>query len=160
MKLKGYDVLLLLLAVVTAGAIWLALGSVGSTSAGGDSGGGSPAPQGGATPTRLDDSGEQATATSEPTSPSATPSTSTDDPKPDDQTAPTSDQTDSTSQEPTSAQEPPSSAAETFAQTLAGRDGEPVDVAVLGDDTSNLRTEWAQLWGQELAESREVTVVQ
>lgn len=94
------------------------------------------------------------------TSGSAPASTSTVEPQPQDQKATTSDQTDSTSEEPIGAQGPPSSAAKTFAQTLSGRDGDPVDVVVLGDDTSNLRSEWVQLWGQGVAGSRQVTVVQ
>lgn len=52
------------------------------------------------------------------------------------------------------------SAEEEVQAAMAGSDGEPVNVLVLGDDTSNLRSEWVQLWGMDLAERRPVTVVQ
>ncbi len=52
------------------------------------------------------------------------------------------------------------SAEEQAQAALSGSDGAPVNVMVLGDDTSNLRSEWVQLWGADLAERRPVTVVQ
>lgn len=54
----------------------------------------------------------------------------------------------------------PKSAEDRVQAALSGRNGEPVSVLVLGDDTSNLRSEWVQLWGAELADVRPVTVVQ
>lgn len=140
MKLRAQDVLLLALAVLTAAAIYLALGSTRTTSPPSDADGDPAVTQ--TAPPSTDEDAETEASTTEP--PDASESTD----------SPESAQQDGsgTTQDPTGAQAQ-------VAQALAGQDDEAVDVLVIGDDTSNLRSEWVHLWGQELAETREVTVV-
>lgn len=71
-----------------------------------------------------------------------------------------SESTDESAASESPSDEEPMSAEEQAQAALSGSDGAPVNVMVLGDDTSNLRSEWVQLWGADLAERRPVTVVQ
>jgi hypothetical protein len=48
---------------------------------------------------------------------------------------------------------------EELSAALEGEDDGAVDVVVIGDDTSNNRSEWVHLWAERLADERPVTVV-
>ncbi|MCE0485995.1 SGNH/GDSL hydrolase family protein [Ornithinimicrobium sediminis] len=48
---------------------------------------------------------------------------------------------------------------EDLSAALEGEDDGAVDVVVIGDDTSNNRSEWVHLWAERLADERPVTVV-
>lgn len=144
-KPRAQDLLLLVLAVLTAAAIYLAVSSTRTTSP-------------------LSDTERDAAVTDTAVTQTARPATDQDVETPGSTTGPraASESTDSpepTQQDAALASEGQPDAQGRVAQILAGEDDDPVDVVVLGDDTSNSRSEWVHLWGQELSATREVSVV-
>lgn len=121
MSARLQNVLLIVLALATAAAIVVALGSAGSVES-------RSAP--------LPDSDALATGRQSPTSTEG-------------------DEAAETTSEP----EEPEETDLTLADAIAGAGGEAVSVLVLGDDTSNTRSEWVHVWGVLAAEERPVTVV-
>lgn len=145
MRIRAQD-LILLLAVATAAAIYLALGNTRTTSPPSDTVGEAGVTQSSGT-SPVDDAETTGSGTEPADASDATyDSESTDSAEP-------------AQQDAARTSEGPSSAQVLVAQILAADDDEAVDVVVLGDDTSNLRSEWVHLWGQELSATREVTVV-
>lgn len=128
MRFRWLDLSLVLLALVTGAAVYLAIASVAPTQLSSDS-----LQQDGVAGGAAPQDGQQ-------TSTEGAESTQ----RPDEETA----------------GEPSPSPEERLVAALTGQGDEPVDVVVLGDDTSNLRSEWVQLWGEALSDERPVSVVQ
>lgn len=140
MTTRTQDLLLLLLAVATAAAVFFAV-------------------------TRVHPSGAEDDSPTDPMSsatrgdPSSTPGPTGDDPSPSpgDDEAAASASAEETTTSPSA--DDPASSLEEFAAAVAGDGETPISVLVLGDDTSNNRSEWVHLWGELASADRPVEVV-
>lgn len=169
MSVRLQNVLLFLLAVVTAVIIGVALGSVESTRGrsaeppGGGIGAGTAQGTDPTGSTAGDDGqqqsiGEAAAAASAEPPEGGDPAAQTAEPEA--EAEPAAPEEGAETAAPEEDAEPAEASPEiSLAAAIQGADDDAVSVAVLGDDTSSARDEWVQVWGQLVADQRPVRVV-
>lgn len=141
------NILLVVLAVVTAVAVWFAFSATRSADVPLEPGEDAAGPTPVATPTAGDV--DDATATTGGADAGVAG---------DDAAATTGSQDDdATTDSPQDAQEEAGDPLETARQALAS--GDDVVLSVLGDSTSNSRSEWVHLWAEDMAEDRPVSIL-